>query len=217
MRREFVYWTKKLTGTGIIDRLELDGKYYSDPVLNGWDELPEDMMYKAWHHEGRRFRHGAIMMGADYTQWHGVWELQEALREMITWAAEHGDTEAKRWVDSNHPGKWVPFALYDIPGNAFGINSHANTTPFVYNNYPDYWERIYANVEKAYQENLLTKDQWALWLDRYENKDHYLGTKYVEQNDSLYNHYKKLNDIDTKAFQKQAVELELPGKRFWQY
>jgi hypothetical protein len=217
MRREFVYWTKKLTANGTIDRNEANGKFYSDPVLNGWDEVPEDMMYKAWHHEGRRFRHGAEMMGADFTQWHGVWEMQEAMTEMLTWAAEKGDAEAKRWVDSNHPGKWVPFALYDIPGNAWGINSHVNTTPFVYNNYPDYWERIYKNVEKAYMNGLLSQKQWDLWLDRFNNKEHYLGTKYTNRNDSLFNFYKERNAIDTKAFNEQAVKLKLPGKEFWSY
>ena len=28
-----------------------------------------------WHHEGRRARHGASMMGADYAQWHGFFEV----------------------------------------------------------------------------------------------------------------------------------------------
>lgn len=217
MRREFVYWTKKLTNSGIISRLELNGKFYSDPVLTGWDEVPEVMMYNAWHHEGRRFRHGAIMMGADYTQWHGVWDMQKALVEMLTWAAEKGDPEAKRWVNSNHPGKFIPFALYDIPGNAWGINSHANTTPFVYNNYPDYWERIYQNVEAAHQAGLLSDKQWQLWLSRYNNKEHFDGTKYKADNDSLYQFYLDRNVIDTKAFNKQAVELKLPGKPFWRY
>lgn len=31
--------------------------------------------YELWHHEGRRARHGASMMGADYTHWHGTYEV----------------------------------------------------------------------------------------------------------------------------------------------
>lgn len=213
IRRTFVYWTKKLTKDGIIDRLQADGKFYSDPVLNGWDEVPEELMYDSWHHEGRRFRHGAEMMGADYTQWHGIWEIQYNLAHLINWAAEHGDSEAKEWVDSNHPSKMVPYALYDVPGNAWGINTMVNTTPFVYNNYPDYWDRIYQNVKTAYEKELLSEKQWQLWLERYENKEHYLGTKYDV--DSVFNIYKMRNDIDTEAFKKQAVELELPGAPFW--
>ena len=31
--------------------------------------------YELWHHEGRRARHGAAMMGPDYTWWHGMYEV----------------------------------------------------------------------------------------------------------------------------------------------
>jgi hydroxylamine dehydrogenase len=31
--------------------------------------------FELWHHEGRRARHGASMMGPDYTHWHGTYEL----------------------------------------------------------------------------------------------------------------------------------------------
>lgn len=31
--------------------------------------------YELWHHEGRRARHGASMMGPDYTHWHGTYEV----------------------------------------------------------------------------------------------------------------------------------------------
>jgi len=216
MRRNFVYWTKKLTATGLIDRLKADGKFKSDPVLNGWDEVPEKEMYNSWHHQGRRFRHGAEMMGADFTQWHGVWEMQFSMVEMITWAAEKGDKEAEDWVNSNHPSKFIPYALYDIPGSAWGINVMADTTPFVYS-YEDYWDRIKANVEAAYNNGFLAKDQWELWLDRYENREHYSGLKYVDDPkvQELWNMYKARNVIDTETFKEKAVKLKLPGKPFY--
>lgn len=31
--------------------------------------------FEIWHHEGRRARHGASMMGPDYTHWHGTYEV----------------------------------------------------------------------------------------------------------------------------------------------
>lgn len=31
--------------------------------------------FEIWHHEGRRARHGASMMGPDYTHWHGMYEV----------------------------------------------------------------------------------------------------------------------------------------------
>ncbi len=40
---------------------------FSNPVDFTW--------YEIWHHEGRRARHGASMMGPDYTHWHGTYEV----------------------------------------------------------------------------------------------------------------------------------------------
>jgi hypothetical protein len=213
IRRMFVRWTKKLTENGTIKRLEKDGKFYSDPVLTGWDEVPEIAMYHAWHHEGRRFRHGAMMMGADYTQWHGIWDIQKGMVEMLTWAAEKGDSEAKRWVESTDPIKFAPYALFDIPGNPWGINVLSNTLPYVYNAYPDYWDLIYANVKTVYDHNLLSEKQWQMWEKKYKDKEHYLGYKYNA--DSVFKYYQDLDSKDTKAFTEQAVELKLPSKPFW--
>ncbi|MFH1807120.1 MAG: multiheme c-type cytochrome [Pseudomonadota bacterium] len=35
----------------------------------------EWIYWEIWHHEGRRARHGAAMMGPDYTWWHGMYEV----------------------------------------------------------------------------------------------------------------------------------------------
>ena len=35
----------------------------------------EWIYWEIWHHEGRRARHGAAMMGPDYTWWHGIYEV----------------------------------------------------------------------------------------------------------------------------------------------
>jgi hypothetical protein len=40
-----------------------------------FDEKVEWTWYEIWHHEGRRARHGASMMGPDYTHWHGLYEV----------------------------------------------------------------------------------------------------------------------------------------------
>ena len=39
---------------------------------NRLDEYPEFMWYYIWHHDGRRWRMGAAMMGPDYSHWHGI-------------------------------------------------------------------------------------------------------------------------------------------------
>ena len=40
-----------------------------------FDDEIEFTYFLLWHHEGRRARHGAAMMGPDYTQWHGMFEV----------------------------------------------------------------------------------------------------------------------------------------------
>jgi hydroxylamine dehydrogenase len=40
-----------------------------------FDDKIEWTFFELWHHEGRRARHGAAMMGPDYTQWHGFYEV----------------------------------------------------------------------------------------------------------------------------------------------
>ncbi len=42
-----------------------------------FDEPIEWTFFYLWHHEGRRARHGAAMMGPDYVQWHGFFEVAE--------------------------------------------------------------------------------------------------------------------------------------------
>jgi hypothetical protein len=52
-------------------------KLYADKLLTDtpFDEKIEWDYYLLWHHEGRRARHGASMMGADFVQWHGFFEV----------------------------------------------------------------------------------------------------------------------------------------------
>ncbi len=54
-------------------------KLYADKLLTDtpFDEQIEWDYYMLWHHEGRRTRHGAAMMGADYVQWHGFFEVAD--------------------------------------------------------------------------------------------------------------------------------------------
>ena len=55
---------------------------------------PIDFKYfELWHHEGRRARSGAVMGGADYVNWHGIYEQQKALVEL---GAEADAMKAKR-------------------------------------------------------------------------------------------------------------------------
>jgi hydroxylamine dehydrogenase len=66
-------------------------KAFSHPVDWYWFEI--------WHHEGRRARHGASMMGPDYTHWHGTYDVAKtfythyipALKKLAKEAQESDD------------------------------------------------------------------------------------------------------------------------------
>ena len=49
----------------------------AQPLLNKpkFSNKIDFVWFELWHHEGRRARHGASMMGPDYTHWHGTYEI----------------------------------------------------------------------------------------------------------------------------------------------
>jgi hypothetical protein len=55
----------------MMDELRDAGKITKSP----FDDKIEWTFFELWHHEGRRARHGAAMMGPDFTQWHGFYEV----------------------------------------------------------------------------------------------------------------------------------------------
>jgi hypothetical protein len=64
--------------------------------------------YLLWHHEGRRARHGASMMGPDYTHWHGTFHVAEnfymkfvpELRHLIEKGEASGNPEKTAAADA---------------------------------------------------------------------------------------------------------------------
>ncbi len=69
--------------------LDLLNKMYAEGLINKSnpiDEFPEIMWYYIWHHDGRRWRMGASMMGPDYTHWNGaVDSVMDKLGRMLDW------------------------------------------------------------------------------------------------------------------------------------
>jgi len=63
--------------------------------------------FEIWHHEGRRARHGASMMGPDYTHWHGTYEVAKhfysefipELEELVEKGHASGDAAKKAAAD----------------------------------------------------------------------------------------------------------------------
>ncbi len=56
--------------------------------------------WELWHHEGRRARHGAAMMGPDYTWWHGMYEVAQHFYFKLIPEAQHlNDPEVNAFID----------------------------------------------------------------------------------------------------------------------
>jgi hypothetical protein len=58
--------------------------------------------YELWHHQGRRARMGASMMGPDYTHWHGMYEVAKSfyldfLPQVVETAAMKGPEMKKKY------------------------------------------------------------------------------------------------------------------------
>jgi hypothetical protein len=56
--------------------------------------------WELWHHEGRRARHGAAMMGPDYTWWHGIYDvIHNFYFEFLPAARALHDPEVDAYID----------------------------------------------------------------------------------------------------------------------
>lgn len=72
----------------VKDRMD---SLYEKDILTKWpyfDEKIEFVYYEMWHHEGRRARMGAAMMGPDFAWWHGFYDLKKRYQEFIHLAEE---------------------------------------------------------------------------------------------------------------------------------
>jgi hypothetical protein len=65
--------------------------------------------YEIWHHEGRRARHGASMMGPDYTHWHGTYEVAKHFYSKMV--PELEELVAKGRTSSDEPKQAAAEAL----------------------------------------------------------------------------------------------------------
>lgn len=60
----------------------------------------EWIYWEIWHHEGRRARHGAAMIGPDYTWWHGIYEVgQHFYFRFIPELRRFADPEVNATID----------------------------------------------------------------------------------------------------------------------
>jgi len=61
-------------GVALMKHINEKG-YLTKPGAKGFAHELNWVWFELWHHEGRRMRHGAAMMGPDYTHWHGSYEV----------------------------------------------------------------------------------------------------------------------------------------------
>ncbi len=73
-----LYNTYATDAKKMIDDLKKRGLLKKDK----WSDAAFRKWFHLWHHEGRRMRQGALMGGPDYAHWHGVFELQQDIREL---------------------------------------------------------------------------------------------------------------------------------------
>jgi hydroxylamine dehydrogenase len=219
--KEGKYWLNEMNDAGLILTPGFEG--LAPFTVAGYDEVPEEESYHIWHHEGRRYRHGALMMAADYTQWHGIWDLQHDLIEIIRYGAEHGLPEAEAWMASDDPDKFWLYPFYDLPGSAWGIDTLAyrkspeHTTKILANRegWEDYWDVAYSNVEAAYEHGLLSEDQWELVEKVYADIDRENGQVYDLPD--AYDVHQAGKAADDQAVTDQVLEFDLPGRPGWEY
>ncbi len=222
--REIRRWNQEMLDAGIILTPGFEG--LAPFNVAGYDQAPEVKAYHVWHHEGRRFRHGALMMGADYTQWHGIWELQHDLMEVIEYAADHGLPEAEAWMEDPNPDKIYPYALYDLPGSVWGIDTLAyrmgedRTTKVLMNRSGQdgldaYWKGAEANVKALYDAGLLSDEQWELAQSLYANREVENGNTFPLPD--LMQVHLDGKAADGAAAKEQGSGFVLPGLDPWNY
>jgi len=92
-----------IPSTTLMKKLKSVGLITADVAF---DDKIEWTYFYLWHHEGRRARMGASMMGPDYTQWHGMYEVADRfyaefvpeIKELIAEGRAHGKVSAAQAV-----------------------------------------------------------------------------------------------------------------------
>ena len=85
-----------------------------------FDEKLEWIWWEIWHHEGRRARHGASMMGPDYTWWHGMYDV--AKHTYFSWIPELRKVVKKKDGNEDYADAILETYFKPIPGHDWYFN-----------------------------------------------------------------------------------------------
>jgi hydroxylamine dehydrogenase len=96
------YYTRADKAVAAVNALVQQSDAIMQPVtqqnlLTGtpFDQPIEFTYYELWHHYGRTAKFGVWMQGADYTQWHGAYEIEKGLAELQDQASQMLQVAAK--------------------------------------------------------------------------------------------------------------------------
>ncbi len=98
-------YNEKFARPGIRIMKHINDKgYLARPGKKGFANELSYIWFELWHHEGRRMRHGASMMGPDYTHWHGSYEVSKHfyvkfIPKVLHLAEEENDEELTKLVE----------------------------------------------------------------------------------------------------------------------
>ncbi|MFH1374161.1 MAG: multiheme c-type cytochrome [bacterium] len=93
-----LYNEKFAKPAGEIMKIVKERKLMKSPAAFG--NKIEWVYWELWHHEGRRARHGAAMMGPDYTWWHGIYDVaQHFYFKLLPEAHKFNDPELNAYLD----------------------------------------------------------------------------------------------------------------------
>jgi len=101
---------------------------YAQKLLTKWpyfDEEIEWIFYEYWHHEGRRARMGAAMMGPDYAWWHGFYDLKKSYMHFAKAVEEvrekgHGSPV---WIPGTGGENMTPADIKPLPAAWEDVNN----------------------------------------------------------------------------------------------
>ena len=85
-----------------MEKLKAMGKITPTP----FDDKIEWTFYELWHHEGRRARMGASMMGPDFTQWHGFYEVAKHFYNKFIPELKELDPKLAQEILAKEEHKW---------------------------------------------------------------------------------------------------------------
>ncbi len=93
-----LYNEKFAKPAGAIMKIVKDKKLMERPAA--FSNTIEWEYWELWHHEGRRARMGAAMMGPDYTWWHGIYDVAHNFYfKFIPEARHYNDPDVNAYID----------------------------------------------------------------------------------------------------------------------